>query len=189
MEVDTQTKQAYSEIDEFLSLLDEKTRNEVPTKLRELFKKEKDKNYHKEINTIIPIKEQNLKKETLALIALLNLQYWCKDEKEKERLKQVYANNENKYQDELRQKYNPDNIFKNSNQSTQKDTEEQREKIIRVQQQERIRIEKEKQEKYKSNELFNNKKEKETQEVALVEVKELKWYKKIFDFFKKILKK
>ena len=68
-------------------------------------------------------------------------------------------------------------------------TPEQREKIIRVQQQERIRIEKEKQEKYKSDELFNNKKEKETQEVALVEVKEQKWYKKVFDFFKKLLKK
>lgn len=115
MGTDIQTKQTYSEIDEFLELLDEKTRNEIPAKLREFFKKEKDNNYHKEINPNIPIKEQNLKKETLALIALLNLQYWCKDEKEKERLKQVYANNENKYQEALREKYNPDNIFKNAN--------------------------------------------------------------------------
>lgn len=51
--------------------------------------------------------------ETLALIAMLNLQYWCKDENEKERLKSVYAENERKYQDELREKYNPDNLFKN----------------------------------------------------------------------------
>lgn len=121
METDIQTKQTYSEIDEFLELLDEKTRNEVPTKLREFFKKEKDNNYHKEINPNISIKEQNLKKETLALIALLNLQYWCKDEKEKERLKKVYANNENKYQEELRKKYNPDNIFKNANAETTKE--------------------------------------------------------------------
>lgn len=113
MGIDVQTKQAYSEIDEFLSLLDEKTRNQVPSKLREFFKKEKDNDYYKGINPNIPIKEQNLKNETLALIALLNLQYWCKDEKEKERLKQVYANNENKYQEELREKYNPDNLFKN----------------------------------------------------------------------------
>lgn len=112
MEIGIQTKQAYSEIDEFLSLLDEKTRNEVPSKLREFFFNEKDNNYHKGINPNIPIKEQNLKNETLALIALLNLQYWCKDENEKERLKQVYANNENQYQEKLRKKYNPDNIFK-----------------------------------------------------------------------------
>lgn len=119
MEIDIQTKQAYSEIDEFLNLLDEKTRNEVPSKLREFFKKEKDNNYHKEINPNTPIKDQNLKNETLALIALLNLQYWCKDENEKERLKQVYANNENQYQEELREKYNPDNIFKKNNNQKQ----------------------------------------------------------------------
>ena len=51
--------------------------------------------------------------ETLALIAMLNLQYWCKDENEKERLKSIYAENERKYQNELREKYNPDNLFKN----------------------------------------------------------------------------
>ena len=147
MKVDIQTRQVYSEIDEFLSLLDEKTRNEIPTKLRELFKREKDEDYKKGINTNIPIKEQNLKKETLALIALLNLQYWCKDETEKERLKQVYANNENRYQEELREKYNPDNIFKNAN------TEKIKEKV------------------------------------ALVEIKEDKWYKKLFNFFRKIIRK
>ena len=147
MEVDIQTRQVYSEIDEFLSLLDEKTRNEIPTKLRELFKREKDENYKKGINTNIPINEQNLKKETLALIALLNLQYWCKDETEKERLKQVYANNENRYQEELREKYNTDNIFKNANT------------------------------------------EKIKEEVALVEIKEDKWYKKLFNFFRKIIRK
>ncbi|MCR5146293.1 MAG: hypothetical protein K6B70_02970, partial [Clostridia bacterium] len=130
MEVDIQTRQVYSEIDEFLSLLDEKTRNEIPTKLRELFKREKDENYKKGINTNIPIKEQNLKKETLALIALLNLQYWCKDETEKERLKQVYASNENRYQEELREKYNPDNIFKSNNRSTQNDIGEQSKDLV-----------------------------------------------------------
>ena len=147
METDIQTKQTYSEIDEFLELLDEKTRNEVPTKLREFFKKEKDNNYHKGIDPNISIKEQNLKKETLALIALLNLQYWCKDEKKKERLKQVYSSNENRHQEELREKYNPDNIFKNANT------------------------------------------EKVKEEVALIEVKEDKWYKKLFNFFRKIIRK
>ena len=146
MENDVQIKQTYSEIDEFLELLDEKTKNEVPAKLREFFKKEKDNDYHKEIDPNISIKEQNLKKETLALIALLNLEYWCKDEKEKERLKKIYANNENKYQEELREKYNPDNIFKNANTEAIKE------------------------------------------DVALVEVKEEKWYQKVLTFFRRILK-
>lgn len=115
MNIDIQTRQAYSEIDEFLDLLDEEKKNEIPKKLRELFKKEKDNNYYKGINLIIPIREQNLKSETLALIALLNLQYWCKNENEKEELKQIYEDNEKKYQEELKEKYNVDDIFKRKN--------------------------------------------------------------------------
>ena len=81
------TRQAYTEIDNFIELLDEYNRNKGPKKLREYFKKEKDNTYTKTINPNIPIKEQNLKEETLALIAMLNLQYWCEDEEEKRRLK------------------------------------------------------------------------------------------------------
>ena len=94
MGVSIKTRQAYSEIDEFLELLSEEQRNEIPKKLRDFFKKEKHTEYVKNIDKDIPIKDQNLKEETLAIIALLNLQYWCKDEKEKKRLKSVYAQNE-----------------------------------------------------------------------------------------------
>ena len=71
-----------------------------------------DKNYIPTIDTKIPIKEQRLKRKTIAIIAGLNLQYWCKDEERKKELLEVYSNNEKKYQEELREKYNPDNIFK-----------------------------------------------------------------------------
>ena len=107
------TRQAYTEIDTFIELLDEYNRNKIPKKLREYFKSEKDINYIKNINPNQPIKEQNLKEETLALIAMLNLQYWCEDESEKQKFKSIYEENEKKYQAELREKYNPDNIFKN----------------------------------------------------------------------------
>ena len=111
MSISIITRQSYSEIDEFLNLLDEETRNEIPKKLREIFKNEKDNQYHKEINPNIPIEEQNLKEETLAIIALLNLKYWCKDEKEKKRLEEIYANNDKKFQGKI----NTENIFNNRN--------------------------------------------------------------------------
>ena len=41
------TRQAYSEIDEFLSLLTEEQINKIPLKLRKFFKEEKDKEYTK----------------------------------------------------------------------------------------------------------------------------------------------
>ena len=112
MGVSINTRQAYSEIHEFLGLLSVEQRNKVPQKLRHLFFQERDESYLKNINPRIPIKDQNLKEETLALIALLNLQYWCKDEAEKQRLKKVYSKNEEVYQEMLLEKYNPDNIFK-----------------------------------------------------------------------------
>ena len=112
MNLTLSTRQAYSEIDEFIELLTEEQKNEIPNELRSYFKAEKDKNYIKRIDASIPIKEQNLKKETLALIALLNLQYWCKDEEEKKRLKSIYIKNENKYQEILRKKFNPNDVFR-----------------------------------------------------------------------------
>lgn len=112
MGVSINTRQAYSEIHEFLGLLSVEQRNKVPQKLRDLFLKERDDSYIKNINPRISIKDQNLKEETLALIALLNLQYWCEDEAEKQRLRNVYSKNEEVYQEMLREKFNPDNIFK-----------------------------------------------------------------------------
>ena len=48
----------------------------------------------------------------MSIIALLNLQYWCENENEKQRLKEVYAKNEEEYQQMLQAKYNTDNLFK-----------------------------------------------------------------------------
>lgn len=112
MDIPLTTRQAYSEVDNILDLLDEEDRNKVPEKLRQLFKIEKDKEYVKNIDVSKAIEEQNLKEETLVLIALLNLKYWCTDEEEKEKLKKIYNENENIYQNELLKKYDTDNLFK-----------------------------------------------------------------------------
>lgn len=112
MELSINTRQAYSEVDEFLGLVTEEEKNQIPKKLRNFFREERDINYHKNIDPSIPIKEQNLKEETLSIIALLMLQYWYKDEDKKQRLLEILDENERKYQEELREKYNPDNIFK-----------------------------------------------------------------------------
>ena len=123
MGVSVRTRQAYSEIDEFLGLLSDEQRNKIPQKLREFFREEKDENYIKGISTTEPIKNQKLKEETLGIIALLNLQYWCEDENEKQRLKEVYAKNEKIYQEMLQVSFNPDDIFKKKNNNTENQQE------------------------------------------------------------------
>lgn len=124
MGVSINTRKAYSEIDEFLGLLSEEQRNKIPKKLREFFKEEKDQEYKKGINPNIPIKNQDLKEETLGIIALLNLQYWCEDENEKQRLKEVYAKNEQVYQEMLQVEFNSDDIFKKRTSNEEKELEQ-----------------------------------------------------------------
>ena len=70
-----ETRQAYSEVNNFLELIGEEMANKIPLKLRNFFKREMDKNYNPIINTQKPIKEQNLKRKTIAIIAGLNLEY------------------------------------------------------------------------------------------------------------------
>ena len=53
-----------------------------------------------------------MQRKTYAILALLNLNYWCKDENEKKELIAIYAENDKKREAELREKYNPDNLFK-----------------------------------------------------------------------------
>ena len=102
---------AYAEIDEILNLLEDDYRERVPKKVRDFFKEEKMKDYHPEIDIEKPLIEQNLKRETMVLLAILNLNYWCENEKEKQRfLNELDKNEEEKK--ELEEKYNPDNLFK-----------------------------------------------------------------------------
>ena len=111
MNFSSNTRQAYSEVHEFLELLSEEQRQKIPIAHRVLFDNERDKEYVKNIDISIPLKEQELKEETLAILALLYLQYWCEDEEEKEQLKDIYDKNEAVYQSMLSQKYNSKDIF------------------------------------------------------------------------------
>lgn len=84
---------AYSEVDEFLRLLPDNEREKIPKEIREKIKIEKDVNYIPKIDPNVDVINQDLKKETLAIIAMLNLKFWCEDDEEKERLIKIYEQN------------------------------------------------------------------------------------------------
>lgn len=107
---------AYTEVYEILSFMEQKYVDMIPLKLLELFKEEKEKEYKPNINPTIPLDEQNLQKKTLSILAMLNLNYWCEDENEKKELIALYAENDKRKEEELREKYNPDNLFKKKEQ-------------------------------------------------------------------------
>lgn len=58
----------------------------------------------------------------MVLLAILNLNYWCDSEEEKQELLKIFSKNtEIKIQEQkiLEEKYNPDNIFKKRQQVNQ----------------------------------------------------------------------
>lgn len=102
---------AYAEIDEILNLLEDRYREKVPEKVRNFFKEEKMVDYVPTIDIKIPLIQQNLKRETIVLLSILNLIYWCDTLEEKQEILDELSNNEKEKQD-LLEKYNPDNLFK-----------------------------------------------------------------------------
>ena len=114
-------KKAYSEVDEFLETLGSTYKNQIPISLRNYIKSEKDINYKKYIDLDTPISNQNLMKETLEIIAFLNLKYWCKSEEEKQRLKCIYKKNEEEYEKKLAEKFDTSKLFNNKEEIVQND--------------------------------------------------------------------
>jgi hypothetical protein len=145
---------------------------------------------------MVDIEYANAYTEVLEILKYLISEDYEKIPKEKIEVFETYANKDYSFN------YDPDKTLQEQNVSKTARTiigilfrdywasEEQREKIIKFQQQERIRIEKEKQERYKSEDIFKNNNEiQPTEEVALVEIKEEKWYDKVFTFFRRLLKR
>ena len=58
----------------------------------------------------------NLKEKTKDILATIYMKYWC-DSQSKANYSNLLKQNENNYQEELREKYNPDNIFKKNAQT------------------------------------------------------------------------
>ena len=116
----------YSEVDGVLNAMDEEYRNKVPQTLKNLILKNKDNSMKIRYDMAMPLTEQNISKEALSMIALIHINYWCKNEEEKVELNRIFKENAIKNEEERKKLYSPDNIFKNKSVSTKEieDTQE-----------------------------------------------------------------
>lgn len=73
-----------------------------------LIENERDKNYNPKYNPNIAIETQNITNQSLAIVMLLHLNYWCNMPQEKQQLKQILEKNNI----EIQEKYDIENIFK-----------------------------------------------------------------------------
>ena len=105
-------EKSYTELHKILQLLGDKYIKKIPTEIMELIENNKDDNYEVNINPNIALEEQNLLPDTINFLAMLKLDYWCENEKEKNELLSILRRNEDDYQKELKQKYDYDELFK-----------------------------------------------------------------------------
>lgn len=104
-------KKAFSEVDMILDLIDSEMKNKVSANFIKFIKEEKDNNYKPNINPELPLEEQSILPETIDILALLKLNYWCNEEEKKELLK-VLNKNEQQFQKEAKEKYDIDKLLK-----------------------------------------------------------------------------
>ena len=105
-------RQSLTELNTIIHYMDIEYLKKLPQKFIEFINSNMDKDYTPNIDKNTPINEQNLKKDTKVLLSLLYRRYRC-DRDKKITLLQEDLVAKNNYEKELREKYNPDNIFKN----------------------------------------------------------------------------
>lgn len=103
---------SYAEVLEVLEYMDDKYVKKIPKLLIDFFRENSAQDYKKHINPYIKLKNQNLERKTLAILAMINNKYWNNNNVNKDSLKE-----KNKVQ------YTYD-IFKNSNKIKENDLNE-----------------------------------------------------------------
>ena len=95
-------KDIYSEVYAILNMLGKEYINKLPNDIYNIIKEEKSTEYNPVYETTVALDKQDVKKETISIIAFLHLNYWCNEE-EKIKLRELFDENEDKYQEELKQ--------------------------------------------------------------------------------------
>lgn len=103
---------AISETLHYLKGINQEDINKIPNKFMIFLKENASNNYSCNFDYNKPLKELKLTNEAKGLIAMICLNYWCETEEQKIKFRHHLNANEQAYQEELKRKYNVDDIFK-----------------------------------------------------------------------------
>ena len=111
--MEKESQLAYAEVDAILNMLETEAVEKIPLKVREFFKNEKDKKYIPKFSeNFFDIDNIELMRETICQLTILDINYWCETEEEKQLILNKLKDNDRIKEEELKERYNPDNIFK-----------------------------------------------------------------------------
>ena len=106
------------QINEILKYMAPNLKARIPKKFISYFENNKSQEYSWAIDKSLPLEKQDLLPTTKEILPVLYRDFIC-DDIERVKLEKTLSNNELKYQEELRKKYNPDNIFKDRQKATE----------------------------------------------------------------------
>lgn len=121
--ISVEYSEAISEVLDILENSDDTISKKIPNKLIEFWQRNKSTTYKPNLDHSKTINEMKLKEKTKDIITMIYLNYLC-DENEKKSIMDTLRKNEDNYQLMLRNKYNPDSIFKKQTQQEIIKTEE-----------------------------------------------------------------
>ncbi len=111
--VNTEFSEGITEVLDILNHMEKSYIDKLPKKFKDFLDKNKSNSYIPNLDHSKKIKEMHLKEKTKDILATIYMNYWCNCE-QKSNYAKVLKQNEEKYQEELRKKYNPHNLFKNN---------------------------------------------------------------------------
>ncbi len=99
---------AIAEVDYIIHHMNERYLNKIPQKIQDYITILKKRNIKIYVDPHVPLESQGLKEFTLYFLMILNLKYWCDDQRRKDILLML-ENNQKKYDEKI------NNIFDNAN--------------------------------------------------------------------------
>ena len=105
--------EALAEVDEIISMMQIEDANKIPNSFKNFVKDKKSDSYNPSLKKDIPLYKQKLKRDTFVLCSLIYRSYLCELE-ERQKLDEKDKKELEKIEQELREKYNSDNLFKNN---------------------------------------------------------------------------
>ena len=113
-------REAFSEVYSLLNLYGDAAIETIPKKLYQMIEENRLKEYQPQYSLEVSLADQNLKRETIALLMLLYMNFWCESPDEKKELAKALHENSEKEHQKMREKYSSQNMFREINEAREK---------------------------------------------------------------------
>lgn len=122
---------AIAEVDYIIHHMNEMYLNKIPQKVRDYITIVKKKNIDIYVDPKVPLEKQGLKEYTLYLLMILNLKYWCNDERRKDILAMM-ENNQRKYDEKINNMFEQANSLSTASEQNVENVETNRPKQVTI---------------------------------------------------------